>query len=252
MLKIILSSLCLLTAIETQAAPSAPVSTFHAKLNFELFQEHIRSEVLECSSGNAAVMKMYDEMVDQWFTCYRETSIGAADLQALLAATSFAAKKHQGQVRKDTAATPYIIHPMGVARSLWEEGGVRSANVLVAALLHDTLEDTKTTAEEIESLFGPRVRATVEELTNDPNLTTEQNKERQVSHAHEMSLNAQLVKLSDRLYNIRDLRNPPPSWSEEKVQNYLWWGSNLLSALKGVNPAMETALLNEINTLSKP
>jgi len=74
-----------------------------------------------------------------------------------------------------------------VARSLWDEGKVRQINVLVAAILHDTLEDTETTAEELESLFGARVRYTVEEVTNDPKLSAEENKVLQVEHAPHLS-----------------------------------------------------------------
>ena len=123
---------------------------------------------------------------------------------------------------------------------------MRSLNVLISALLHDTLEDTDATPEEIESLFGRRVRETVEELTNNPSMSGEENKQRQVDHAPSLSLNAQLVKLADRLYNIRDLRNPPPTWNREKVTAYLNWGYKLLRALRGTNAYLENALEEEI------
>ena len=193
------------------------------------------------TAHNPSVLKAFDETVGQWHAYYLQQK-GKFDLERLLKAVAFAAAKHEGQNRKDAEATPYIIHPIGVARSLWEEGEVRSVNVLAAALLHDTLEDTDATSEEIEQLFGPRVRETVEELSNDPKLSRDENKQRQVDHAPDLSLNAQLVKLADRLYNIRDLRNPPPSWSREQVLNYSGWGQKLLEALRGTHPKLELAL----------
>lgn len=199
-----------------------------------------RVELQQHASDNPKVMQMFDETVSLW------QDINPNDLAILLKAVAFAAAKHEGGSRKDAAATPYIVHPIGVARSLWEEGGVRSVNVLVAALLHDTLEDTETTPEEIENLFGKRVRKTVQELSNDPNLSRDENKQRQVDHAPGMSLNAQLVKLADRLYNIRDLRNPPPKWSRAQVLDYLGWGEKLLKVLKGTNSALEKLLEDEI------
>jgi guanosine-3',5'-bis(diphosphate) 3'-pyrophosphohydrolase len=166
-----------------------------------------------------------------------------------LKAIIFAAEKHQGQSRKDAEATPYIIHPIGVALILWEEGKVTSVNVLAAAILHDTLEDTETSADELDAHFNRRIRETVEEVTNDPHLDAEQNKHRQIDHAQMMTLNAQLVKLADRLYNIRDLRNPPPAWSKEKILGYLTWGEKLRQALRGTNSAIEKALQREVEEL---
>lgn len=204
-----------------------------------------RSELQQRASHNPKVMQMFEETISLWHRHYLDQK-GEFDLASLLKAVAFAAAKHEGGTRKDAEATPYIVHPVGVARSLWEEGGIRSVNVLVAALLHDTLEDTDATPEEIESLFGKRVRKTVEELSNDPKLSRDENKQRQVDHAPEMTLNAQLVKLADRLYNIRDLRNPPPKWSQAQVLDYLGWGEKLLKALKGTNSALESLLDKEI------
>ena len=113
--------------------------------------------------------------------------------------------------------------------------------------MHDTLEDTDANCEEIERLFGSRVRETVEELTNDPSLSTLENKQRQVDHAPFLSLNGQLVKLADRLYNVRDLRNPPPSWDAAYVLQYVEWGQKLLNALRGTNEQLEKALQAEID-----
>lgn len=187
--------------------------------SFEIQIRECRINLQPLASSNPRVLKMYDESVAEWFSYYQETD-KTFDLPRLLKAVIFSATQHEGQFRKDTASTPYIIHPLGVARSLWEEGHVRDEDVLVAALLQDTLKDTDTNAKEIESEFGSTVSNTLAELTNDPSLSSEQNKQRQIDHSPSLSLNAQLVKLADRLNNIRDLRVPHAGWSEQKDENY--------------------------------
>lgn len=204
-----------------------------------------RKVLAENSDTNAAVLQMFDETVALWKDYYTKQK-GQFDLPTLLDGVAFAAIKHKGATRKDAAKTPYIVHPIGVARQLWEIGNVRKVNVLVAALLHDTLEDTDTSSQEIEDYFGPRVRYTVEEVSNDPNLSGQENKQRQIEHAPTLSMDAALVKLSDRLYNVRDLRTPPPSWGPAEVDRYREWGVRLLQALRGTNEALEKALDQEI------
>jgi guanosine-3',5'-bis(diphosphate) 3'-pyrophosphohydrolase len=98
----------------------------------------------------------------------------------LLKAANFAAKKHRNQRRKDSARTPYINHPIGVANILTEEGDVDDIATLQAALLHDTVEDTDTTLEEIEQIFGEEVRKIVDEVTDDKRLPYEERKRLQV------------------------------------------------------------------------
>ncbi len=203
---------------------------------------HSTREVLSSqSSDNEKVLEVYDRVAQSWSE-YQQSHKGQWDFEKLLKAVEFAAEKHEGQVRKDAEKTPYIIHPIGVAELVWDVGDIRSVNVLVSALLHDTLEDTNATEEEIEALFGSRVLYTVEEVTNDPDLSSQENKERQVAHAPTMSLDGQLVKLADRLHNVRDLGSPPPSWSEEQVDGYYGWGAKLLAVLRGTNQGLEGAL----------
>lgn len=161
-------------------------------------------------------------------------------LNKLVVALEFAGKQHVGQWRKDEARTPYIVHPIGVSELLWNVGGVRDGDILIAALLHDTLEDTEATPAEVEALFGKQVLRIVEELTNDPSLSTAENKQRQIDHAPQMSQGAKLIKLADRIYNINDLYTSPPlSWSEEHIAQYIGWGIKLREALKGTNAPLE-------------
>ena len=109
------------------------------------------------------------------------------DTGDILAALQFAAFKHRDQRRKDHAASPYINHPIALAKVLWHEGGVRDAAVICAALLHDTIEDTQTTAEEIEQSFGLRIARVVLEVTDDKLLPKAERKRRQIEHAPHLS-----------------------------------------------------------------
>lgn len=186
------------------------------------------------------VMRVFEGISSSWQT-YSRANLDW-DFGRLLSAVEFAAEKHFGQTRANAEMTPYIVHPLGVARLLWEVGEVRNHSVLTAALLHDTLEDTATTEDEISERFGSAVLHTVKEVTNDPTLQSEENKQRQVDHAPELSQEGRLVKLADRLYNVLDLKSSPPNWSEEKVERYRLWGRKLLEVLRGTNAPLEEAL----------
>ncbi|XP_038164411.1 guanosine-3',5'-bis(diphosphate) 3'-pyrophosphohydrolase MESH1 [Cyprinodon tularosa] len=166
-----------------------------------------------------------------------------SDASLLLETVNFAAEKHRNQRRKDPQGTPYINHPIGVARILSYEGGVTDVEVLQAALLHDTVEDTDTTLEELEAKFGPIVARVVEEVTDDKSLPKQERKRLQVEHAPHCSRQAKLVKLADKLYNLRDLNTSTPvGWSAERVQEYFVWAAEVVKGLKGTNSALEEKL----------
>lgn len=117
----------------------------------------------------------------------------------ILRAASFAAHKHRNQRRKGADASPYINHPLSLARVLAEEGGVSDAATLCAALLHDTIKDTDSTAAELRREFGDEVCALVEEVTDDKALPKAERKHKQVEHAAHISDKAKLVKLADKI-----------------------------------------------------
>ncbi|XP_017290506.1 guanosine-3',5'-bis(diphosphate) 3'-pyrophosphohydrolase MESH1 [Kryptolebias marmoratus] len=167
----------------------------------------------------------------------------SSDVALLLEAANFAAYKHRNQIRKDPAGTPYINHPIGVSRILSHEGGVSDIDVLQAALLHDTVEDTDTTIEELREKFGETVAGFVQEVTDDKSLPKQERKRLQVEHAPHCSPQAKLVKLADKLYNLRDLNcSIPVGWSAERVQEYFVWASEVVKGLKGANSALEEKL----------
>ncbi len=159
----------------------------------------------------------------------------------LLKALRFASEKHNDQRRKDAKASPYINHPIQVAEILWRVGDVRDTTLLVASLLHDTIEDTGTTPEEIKNNFGEDVLALVQEVTDDKSLPKAIRKQLQVEHAPHETRNAKLLKLADKISNLQDIvTSPPKDWSWERRQEYLLWTERVVAGLRGVNPKLET------------
>lgn len=158
----------------------------------------------------------------------------------LLRAIDFAARKHKDQRRKDEEASPYINHPLSVALILADIGGVSDPEILAAAVLHDTLEDTETTPEELESQFGQRVRRIVEEVTDNKALDKEVRKQLQIDHARELSPDAALVKLGDKTANVTDVtHSPPKTWPMKRKTDYLDWAESVVKGCPKVNAAME-------------
>jgi (p)ppGpp synthase/HD superfamily hydrolase len=158
----------------------------------------------------------------------------------LLRALAFAAGKHRDQRRKDLHASPYINHPIEVAAVLAEVGGISDGATLVAALLHDTIEDTETTGAEIEALFHGQIRTVVEEVTDDKSLPKDERKRLQIVHAPALSTEAKLVKIADKIANLHDLLHAPPvSWSLARRREYLEWTEQVVAGCRGVNAALE-------------
>ena len=162
------------------------------------------------------------------------------EIVALLKAMHFASVRHKDQRRKDAEASPYINHPIEVAELLARVGQVTDLVVLQSAILHDTIEDTQTTAEEIEALFGAEVRAVVEEVTDDKSLPKEVRKQLQIEHAPHISKRAQMVKLADKISNVRAIQETPPAtWPWERRRDYLDWTQQVVAGLRGCNAHLE-------------
>lgn len=160
----------------------------------------------------------------------------------ILTAVAFAARKHAGQRRKGAASSAYIRHPIRVAHALWDAGGVREPKILAAALLHDTLEDTDTAPEELAALFGPEVLAWVQAVSDDKSLPKAERKRLQIEHAPHISEPAKLIKLADKLDNVRELgADPPLDWPLARRMAYVDWADQVVSGLRGVNAALEAA-----------
>jgi guanosine-3',5'-bis(diphosphate) 3'-pyrophosphohydrolase len=160
----------------------------------------------------------------------------------VLEAASFAADRHRNQRRKDEEASPYINHPLAIAHILATEGGIADPVILCAALLHDTIEDTETSLEELRERFGDEIAGIVAEVTDDQSLPKAEQKRLQVARASSKSRGAKLVKLADKISNLRDiLAAPPVSWSIGKRRDYFLWAGEVAEGLRGENAVLDAA-----------
>ena len=170
-----------------------------------------------------------------------------ADLKVLFKALAFAAHKHKHQRRRDIDASPYINHPISLADILCNEAHVTDIETICGALLHDTVEDTETTAAELEDEFGKTICSIVMDVTDDKTLPKDARKQAQIDHAAHISDQAKLVKLADKISNLRDvLNNAPTDWSLERRQQYFDWAHKVIAQIRGVHPLLE-ALFDEIH-----
>jgi len=166
----------------------------------------------------------------------------------ILKALAFAAYKHRDQRRKDVNASPYINHPIALADVLCNEGGITDETVLCAALLHDTVEDTKTTPEELTEKFGKIISGIVMEVTDDKKNDKAERKRLQIEHATYASYQAKLVKLADKISNLRDIVScPPDGWDIQRKQEYFDWAKKVIDQVRGTNTVLEK-IFDEIYT----
>jgi GTP diphosphokinase / guanosine-3',5'-bis(diphosphate) 3'-diphosphatase len=167
-------------------------------------------------------------------------SVNMSISKRFIRAVDFAAHKHRNQRRKDSAQTPYINHPIRLAYILSHEAGIVQEDVLIAAVLHDTVEDTETSFEEIATEFGEEVAKIVSECTDDKSLMKAERKQKQIDTAHRKSREAKFVKLADKICNLTDiLYSPPEGWSEERVAGYFTWAEKVVHGMRGTHEKLE-------------
>ena len=165
-----------------------------------------------------------------------------AEITLLMDALAFSAAKHRNQRRKDVDASPYINHPIALARVLAVEGGVTDHKTLAAAILHDTLEDTETTFEELKEKFGRSIAETVREVSDDKTLSKADRKRLQIEHAGHLSRRARLVKLADKTCNVRDVASHPPhGWALARRREYFDWARQVVDRMRGTHERLEAA-----------
>lgn len=171
---------------------------------------------------------------------FEETSLHRDEIILLMRAVNFAARKHKDQRRKDAAASPYVNHPIALATVLVEEGGVLDVDILCGALLHDTIEDTDATKDELTDQFGEAIAEIVCEVTDDKSLGKAMRKRAQIEHAPQLSPQARAIKLADKICNLRDVAEcPPTDWSLERCQAYFDWAKEVIDGLRGHHPSLE-------------
>ncbi|HEX3585976.1 MAG TPA: HD domain-containing protein [Candidatus Angelobacter sp.] len=167
-----------------------------------------------------------------------DSEIGS--VRRILAAARFAAEKHAQQKRKGTAGEPYFNHLLEVAELVASSDHL-DVELVMAAFLHDTVEDTGVTLQELEQRFGKDVAALVDEVTDDKSLPKEVRKRLQVQNAHKKSERAQTLKLADKISNLRSiLASPPAGWDRERKQQYFEWARQVVAGLAAPNPFLKT------------
>jgi GTP diphosphokinase / guanosine-3',5'-bis(diphosphate) 3'-diphosphatase len=176
---------------------------------------------------------------------------GALEAAGLVVrAAYFAGEKHRLQRRTDVEQTPYINHPLELAHILTEEGGIDCVNTICAALLHDTLEDTETSPAELEMHFGKVIASVVMEVSNDMTLNSQQRRVFELEKVASLSHAAKLVKIADKLANIRDVSTmPPANWTLEKKQNYFDFALEIVNKIRNASPHLHQIFLRDYTHL---
>jgi guanosine-3',5'-bis(diphosphate) 3'-pyrophosphohydrolase len=157
-------------------------------------------------------------------------------IQAILNAAVFAAGKHASQKRKGAAAEPYINHLLEVAHLVSTAVSEPDANLIIAAILHDSIEDAGVSRAELAERFGDDVADLVAEVTDDKTLPKRERKRLQVVNAPKKSIRAQMIKLADKISNLRAILNSPPAdWSVERQREYFDWAKQVVDGLAAPN-----------------
>lgn len=158
----------------------------------------------------------------------------------VMRALDFAARKHRDQRRKGERAEPYVNHLTEVARLVAEATDGEDTVAVLGALLHDTLEDTSTSREELAREFGDEVAALVAEVTDDKSLDKAVRKRLQVESASKKSRRAKLIKLADKTSNLRSLLlSPPRDWGIDRQREYFAWAASVVAGCRGTSPDLE-------------
>lgn len=208
-----------------------------------------RKKLSDMTHDDAVVMKNFDTLSEILLTAYqKEKSMTAQEIQEICRGIDFAAEKHRLQTRKNAAKTPYISHPLAVTINLMSIGEVRETVTIIGSLLHDTLEDTPTTFEELESKFNKQIATLVLEVSDDKSVAKETRSRMQVINASHKSKAAAQILLADNLFNLNDLfTNTPSDWSQARVDRYYEWVQSVIDRLPQANNNLHHASQEVIN-----
>ena len=173
----------------------------------------------------------------------------SSDLLRLSTAFDFACRAHAAQRRKGAGREPYVNHLAEVAHLVAQATEGKDANLIIAALLHDTVEDQGTdtkgpggvTREQIVAMFSEDVAALVMEVTDDKTLPKDERKRLQIEHAAHISARARILKMADKTSNLRAIQHSPPPWPHARKQRYFAWAKAVADNARGVNPWIEAA-----------
>jgi len=182
------------------------------------------------------VLKQFSLLRESLQQAVRDDKLSEADLETIDRAVAYAAEKHASQFRQNDKNTPYVVHPIGVANYVMKIGGVYDPDIIIGALLHDVMDGTNATYEEITVYFGTSVAGYVREMTDDPSLSIKERRKKQIINAFHQSKGATVIKLADKLHNLHTLmKDPSKGWTPERLDNYFQWIQAVADNLPEVN-----------------
>jgi guanosine-3',5'-bis(diphosphate) 3'-pyrophosphohydrolase len=174
------------------------------------------------------------------FKRFRREQVVVEDISLILKATRFAAYKHRNQRRSDKSASPYLNHPIAVADALWSVGGIHDINTIASAILHDTVEHTKTSLEELEAEFGKPIASIVREVTDEKRLWKQARRGQGGRQVESISMSARQIIIAEKISNIETIINSPPAnWSHDKLREYIAWMEEVITAFRGTDEKLE-------------
>ena len=164
------------------------------------------------------------------------------DLARLTRAYLVASRVHADQRRRGAADIPYINHPAEVAHLVAEAGAPE--DVVIAAILHDAVEDSDMSVDELRGAFGERVAELVAALTNPPDwdgLPKPEMKARQAEHVRTAAPEVKLIKIADQTSNVTDVACDPSAWELARAHAYLAGSALVVDACRGAGDSLEAA-----------
>lgn len=208
------------------------------------FQEYRLELQADEENSHQKIEEVYNKLTKALVKAYvKGEGLTEENLFYILRAIRFAARRHQLQLRKDAEATPYLAHPLKVAYQLVTIGKVRDVEIIISAILHDTLEDTETTLEELIQLFSLRIASIVSDVTDDKSLAKYERKQLQILKAPLKSAGAAQIILADKFCNLSDLiHSPPADWDNERIEAYFLWAKQVVDRLPWVNAPLKKAV----------
>ena len=162
-------------------------------------------------------------------------------LEVFIDALAYAAQGHVSQRRKGCDDIPYINHPIKVVELLQKVGDETNIDLFSAALLHDILEDTSATEQEMRDKFGDSITNIVVEVTDDMSLSYDDRKKAQIRKAPHLTPDAKKIKIADKISNINDMLTLPINWSNHRKRQYVEWSIKVVAGCRNINPLLDKA-----------
>jgi (p)ppGpp synthase/HD superfamily hydrolase len=171
-----------------------------------------------------------------------------SDLHLIFRALSYAAQQHATHKRKGREALPYINHPIKVSTIITQYVPDASNELIAAAVLHDVVEDSETTVEDLKNMFGATIASIVEEVSDDKFLPKKEAKQKQIQNAPHLSHNAKLIRICDKIANVRDIcgEDVPNDWDYKTKIEYLNWAEEVVNAMGKFHDELEFTFKDEV------